>query len=149
MDEAPKAPAVVDPLAGMTEHKLRQEEERILKQVDQGGEDELGDFDSLDGLEDMDVETAPKNETLNQFENRIMAATVQQVEAIEVEPRIIQVLQRKRQLPPEGYIVYRGIKLVIQGKMAEVMKSEEMTTNDRLFPRGYENTKMPEGVKGS
>lgn len=150
------APAAVDPLEPVADSRSREELERELAALPPEGtpapeaprqELEPVVADSLDDLLDQDVVAAPKAETLTQFENRFMAATVQGIDMIEVEPRILQVLTRSRQLPAEKYLCYRGIKLVMQGCMDEVLKAESMTVNDKLFPKGYGNAPaLPQGV---
>jgi len=136
-----------EPAAEETETKA-QRKAREARERAKVPELEAAKPESLEELEDLDVVAAVKNETLAAFEHRLMAATIQGVDAIEVEPRLIKYIMRTHQMPEGDCITYRGIKLVAEGKLEEMRTREARTVNDVLFPRGYGNAApLPADVK--
>ena len=73
--------------------------------------------------------------TLMDLENQIVLCAQFEVEMLEATEAVLKYFAKRNweKIKETGYLVYRGIKVVIDGRVDEILAAEEETIEDRLF----------------
>lgn len=60
---------------------------------------------------------------------------------VEVDEVIVKHYNRGK-VPASGYFTYGspGVKVAVKGRLEEILKREQITQEDKLFPNGFGNT---------